>query len=64
MKQVVVIGLGSFATAAATMLAELGNEVMAVDTDEAAIQRISSQVTHAVVADARDAATLRQLGVA
>ena len=64
MKQVVVIGLGSFATAAATMLAELGNEVMAVDTDEAAIQRIASQVTHAVVADARDAAALRQLGVA
>ena len=64
MKQVAVIGLGSFATAAATMLYELGNEVLVIDNDEASIQRIADQVTHAVVADARDAATLRQLGVA
>lgn len=64
MKQVVVIGLGSFATAAATMLYELGNEVLAVDTDESAIQHIAGSVTQAVVADARDVATLRQLGVA
>lgn len=64
MKQVVVIGLGSFATAAAEMLYELGNEVLAVDSDAVAVQRIADHVTQAVVADARDADILRQLGVA
>lgn len=64
MKQVVVIGLGSFATAAAEMLYELGNEVLAIDTDAASVQRIADHVTQAVVADARDADVLRQLGVA
>lgn len=64
MKQVVVIGLGSFATAAAETLYELGNEVLAIDMDAASVQRIANRVTQAVVADARDAEVLRQLGVA
>lgn len=63
MKQLVVIGLGSFAEAAAVKLCELGNEVLVIDTDEAAVQRIADRVTHAVVADARDVEVLRQLGV-
>ena len=64
MKQEVVIGLGSFATAAAELLYELGNEVLAIDTDTVSVQRIADRVTQAVVADARDAEVLRQLGVA
>lgn len=63
MKQIVVIGLGSFATAAAETLYALGNEVLAIDTDMTAVQRIADRVTQAVVADARDAEILRQLGV-
>ncbi len=63
MKQIVVIGLGRFAASAATMLYDLGNEVLAIDTDENLVQRIATRVTQAVVADARDEATLRQLGI-
>jgi len=64
MKQIAVIGLGRFATAVATKLYELGNEVLAIDIDENIVQRISGQVTQAVVADARDPEVLRQLGIA
>ena len=64
MKQIAVIGLGRFASAVATKLYELGNEVLAVDIDENVIQRISGQVTQAVVADARDPEVLKQLGIA
>jgi trk system potassium uptake protein TrkA len=41
----------------------LGNEVLAIDTDEEIVQSISDSVTHAVQADATDEATLRSLGI-
>lgn len=63
MKTFVVIGLGRFGTAAATKLRELGNEVLAIDTDEEAVNNIADYVTHAVVGDARDEKVLHSLGV-
>ncbi len=63
MKSYVVIGLGRFGTAAAERLADLGNEVLAIDGREELVQRIADKVTHAVVADARDEQVLRSLGV-
>ena len=63
MKTFVVIGLGRFGYAIATELASLGHEVLALDTSEASVQRVADQVTHAVIADARDAAVLKALGV-
>lgn len=62
-KQFVVIGLGRFGTSVATTLYSLGNEVLAIDTDEEVVQSISDSVTHSVQADATDEATLRSLGI-
>lgn len=63
MKQFVIIGIGRFGKAIAESLYDLGQEVLAIDTDEDAIQRISEKVTHAVTADATDESVLKSLGV-
>lgn len=63
MKQFIVIGIGRFGSGVAERLCELGQEVLAVDTDEEAIQKISEKVTHAVTADATDENILKSLGV-
>jgi trk system potassium uptake protein TrkA len=63
MKQFVIIGIGRFGKAVAERLYDLGEEVLAIDTDEDAIQRISEKVTHAVTADATDENVLKSLGV-
>lgn len=61
---VVVIGLGRFGGAVAQSLMDLGHDVMGIDTAAEPVQRWSERLTHAVQADATDAATMRQLGVA
>jgi len=63
MKQFVVIGIGRFGSALAERLYELGHEVLAIDTSEDLIQKISDKVTHAVTADATDESVLKSLGV-
>jgi len=63
MKSYVVIGLGRFGSEVARRLCGLGCEVLAVDTHSELVQQISADVTHAVVADARDKEVLRALGV-
>lgn len=63
MKQFIVIGIGRFGEAVAETLNELGHEVLVIDTDEEAIQKISDKVTHAVAADATDENVLKSLGV-
>lgn len=63
MKSFAVIGLGRFGTAVARSLAELGNEVLAIDNDPEAIKDISSIVTYAVEADVLDESVLRDLGI-
>ncbi len=64
MKSYVVVGLGRFGMEAAKRLCEFGCEVLAIDTGVDTVQQIASDVTHAVVADARDKEVLRSLGVA
>ena len=63
MKSYVVIGLGRFGSALARQLCQLGAEVLAMDVNADLVQQISGDVTHAVVADARDKEVLRALGV-
>ena len=63
-RQVLVIGAGRFGTSVATELERMGHEVLVVDRDAAVIEAVADQVTHAVVGDATDADTLRELGVA
>ena len=62
-KQFVVIGLGRFGTSVAKTLNLLGQDVLAMDMNEHAVQVIMHDVTQAVQADARDEETLRALGV-
>lgn len=61
MGQYAVIGLGNFGYQVATLLCEKGNEVIAIDSDEAKIQHIKDVVTEAIVADVTDKETLAQL---
>ena len=63
MNSFVVIGLGRFGSALARQLCKLGAEVLAIDVGADLVQQVSVDVTHAVVADARDKEVLRVLGV-
>lgn len=60
---VVVIGLGRFGSGVATSLAELGHDVLAIDSRAEHVQALSGVLGHVVQADATDLATLKQLGV-
>ena len=62
-KQFAVIGLGRFGTSVALTLQMLGNDVLAIDSDEDRVQRISDQVTHVVQADTTDENSLLTLGL-
>ncbi|MBS3968185.1 MAG: TrkA family potassium uptake protein [Truepera sp.] len=62
-KQFLVIGLGRFGAALASTLYSLGHEVVAVDSDEAQVEAVMHQATHAAILDASDEAALRKLGV-
>ena len=63
-QQVMVIGLGRFGAALARELERLGHEVLAVDHDEAIVNDMAADVTHAVQLDASDEDALRSAGAA
>ena len=63
MKQFVVIGLGRFGASVARTLAYKYYDVLAIDINEAKVQKISSEVTHAVKLDATNKQALENLGV-
>ena len=63
METFVVIGLGRFGSAVAEELCALGHQVLAIDTDEKAVQRMSDKVTQAAVGDCQDPEVLEMLGV-
>ncbi len=62
-KQFAVIGLGRFGTSVAVTLQMLGHEVLAIDTNEDCVQKISDQVTHVVQADTTEESSLSALGL-
>ena len=62
MKSYVVIGLGRFGAEMAVKLYECGEDVLAIDTDEALVDKIADRVTRAVAADAKDVDVLKKLG--
>lgn len=62
MKSCIVVGLGRFGSEVARRVCQLGCEVLAVDVNNDLVQQISTDVTQAVVADARDKDVLRALG--
>jgi trk system potassium uptake protein TrkA len=61
---VVVIGLGRFGSAVADSLVRMGQEVLAIDEDEALVEKWADDLTHVTQADTTDEQALRQLGVA
>ena len=62
MKSYIVIGLGRFGAEMAVKLYECGEDVLAIDTDEALVDKIADRVTRAVAADATDVDVLKKLG--
>lgn len=62
-KQFLVLGLGRFGTSVARALCELGQEVLAVDTNEDLVEAIAPHVTQAMQMDATDEESLSSLDV-
>ena len=58
-----VIGLGRFGEAMATTLAELGQDVLGIDTDDHRVNELADRVPHLVCLNAIDARALREAGV-
>ncbi len=62
MKRFVVIGLGRFGSWVARALYEQGLEVIALDLDDALVDRYADHVSRAVVGDATEPEVLRKVG--
>lgn len=62
-KQFLVLGMGRFGTSIAKTLCELGQEVLAVDSDADLVNDIAPHVTQAMQLDATDEDVLASLGV-
>ncbi len=63
MKRFVVVGLGNFGGSVAEALHSRGHEVVVVDPDPVAVDRIAAHATRAAVGDGRSIQTLERLGV-
>jgi len=62
MKRFVIVGLGNFGTSVAESLHSQGHDVIAVDVNEAAVDRIAPNVSRAAVGDGKQIRTLERLG--
>jgi trk system potassium uptake protein TrkA len=62
-KQFIVIGLGRFGSSIAKTLYAHGNDILAIDSNETAIQEISDDVTKAIQMDAADENSLKSVGI-
>jgi trk system potassium uptake protein len=62
MKRFVVVGLGNFGAALAEALHSQGHEVVAIDIDEDAVDRMAPFVTRAAVGDGKLASVLERSG--
>ncbi|HSK20242.1 MAG TPA: TrkA family potassium uptake protein [Longimicrobiales bacterium] len=62
MKRFVVVGLGNFGSSVAEALHAQGHDVIAMDVDEDAVDRIAPHVARAAVGDGRSAGALERAG--
>jgi len=62
MKRFVVIGLGNFGASVAEALHAAGHDVIALDMNEDAVDRIAAHVSRAAVGDGKRVSTLETLG--
>ncbi len=63
MKSILVIGMGRFGQHLCKSLYEQGNEIMAIDTDEEAIDSVSEYVAASRIADCTNPDVLARIGV-
>ena len=63
MARFAIIGLGRFGRKVAEYLTQRGAEVLAVDQDKERVEEIKDKVSHAVILDATDSASLKSIGV-
>ncbi|WP_319414263.1 TrkA family potassium uptake protein [uncultured Cohaesibacter sp.] len=59
-----VIGLGTFGSTVAAELANFGNPVLGIDSNEQNVSRLADSLTEAIVADGRDELALKEAGLA
>jgi trk system potassium uptake protein TrkA len=64
MKRFVIVGLGNFGSSVAEALYGEGHDVIALDTDERAVDRIAPHCSRAAVGDGRQVETLERVGAA
>ena len=62
-RQFLVVGVGRFGSSVAGALYDMGHEVVAVDSDEGALEEVMGRVSHAAILDATDERALKKLGV-
>jgi trk system potassium uptake protein len=62
MKRFVIVGLGNFGSSVAESLFAKGHEVIAIDPNEDAVDRVAPHVTRAAVGDGRDVHVLERIG--
>ena len=59
----VIFGVGDFGMNVAKTLANSGATVMVVDKEESQLEKIASEVTHTICADATNPEAMKQLGI-
>jgi len=64
MRRFVIVGLGNFGSGVAEALYRQGHDVVAIDVDEEAVDRIAPHCSRAMVGDARNVDILKQAGAA
>ena len=57
----IIVGMGNFGGFLAARLTEMGHEVIGVDSSEVKIEQIKDKITHAILMDATDSATVKTL---
>lgn len=62
-KSFAVLGLGRFGTSVANALADMGFDVLAVDSKEEHISQLSESVTHAITGDVTNENLLHSIGI-
>lgn len=62
MLRFVIVGLGNFGSSVAEALYSHGHDVIAVDTDETAVDDIASHCSRAAVGDGREVDMLKEIG--
>lgn len=63
MNQYVVIGLGRFGSSVALTLADMGYDVLGIDTSAERVKELDGRITQAVEADATDEDVLKSFGI-